>query len=219
MALAPPPLLMSVLLTGYEPFGDHETNPTEALARDFDGETVAGHEIQGDVLPVEFDAMPARLHRLLDDDHAAVLGLGLAGGRPGLSVERVGINVADCGGVPDNSASEPYDERLEGEASPDARFATIDVVSVVDALLEEGVPAYVSNTAGTHLCNAFLYTAVGATDVPTGFVHCPFTPAGAVAETDGVAGGPTSGGSVPASMSLDVQRRGVERALEAVLDA
>lgn len=66
---------MTVLLTGYEPFDDHDTTPSGAIARDLDGGTVAGHEVVGRVLPVEFDAVRDELAALLDDhDPAAVLG-------------------------------------------------------------------------------------------------------------------------------------------------
>jgi len=212
---------MTILLTGYEPFGDHATNPSGDIADALDGATVAGHEVVGRVLPVEFDALRGELADLLDDhDPDAVLGIGLAAGRNALTVERVGVNVADAGSTPDNADVTPHGDPLS-ETGADAHLATIPVESVAAAMLDAGVPARVSNTAGTHCCNAFLYHAVSLTDVPAGFVHVPLTPAGAVALAtagDGPdAGGPTSAGAVQPSVSLEVQRHGVEAALATIV--
>jgi len=149
---------MTVLCTGYEPFGDHDENPSAAVAERLDGRTVAGQRVVGRVLPVEFDAVRGELASLLDDHEAdAVVGTGLAGGRAGVAVERVGINVADAVTVPDNADADPENRRVDA-AGPDAYLATVPVVDAVEDLLDAGVPARVSNTAGTHCCNDFLYT-------------------------------------------------------------
>lgn len=216
---------MTLLLTGYEPFGDYDRNPSAAVARDLDGERVASHEITGHVLPVEFDAAIEEMRALIDDhDPEAVVATGLAAGRPAVSVERVGVNVADCAGTPDNADAEPYDERLrEGEDAPAAYFATLPVVEAVDALLDAGIPARVSNTAGTHLCNAVLYgtraylEAEGqAGSVQMGFVHLPLTPECAARKAS--EGEATSGGSVQPSLPLAVQQRAVRKVFETTVD-
>lgn len=212
---------MTVLLTGYEPFGDHDENPSGDLAAALDGETIGGHDVVGRVLPVEFDALRGDLIDLLDEhDPDAVLGLGLAAGRNALTVERVGVNVAEAGSTPDNADATPHGDPLDG-AGADAHLATIPVEDVAAAMLDAGVPARVSNTAGTHCCNAFLYHALSLVDdAPAGFVHVPLTPAGAVALATAAggpdAGGPTAAGAVHPSLSLNVQRRGVEAALDAI---
>lgn len=199
---------MTVLLTGYEPFGDHETNPSQRLATRLDGETIDGIEVVGRVLPVEFERVESALLDAIEEvDPALVLSTGLAAGRNAISVERVAINVADAGETPDNGGSAPYDERIVLDG-PDAYFATVPVVDCVESLLESGVPARVSNTAGTHCCNYALYTACHHTDRAAGFVHLPHTPVGAAkAGSDGTA---TSGGPVPPSMSLSLQERAIE---------
>ena len=212
---------MTVLLTGYEPFGDHETNPSEQVARQLDGERVAGESVVGKVLPVVFDRVGERVPELIDEyEPSAVISTGLAAGRCAISVERVAINVANCGGTPDNDEREPRDERLES-AGPDARFATIPVRDSVEALLERGIPARLSNTAGTHCCNRALYAAAGAVerrelDVPVGFVHLPPTPEAAARTA--VAGEALAGGSVPASMRLDLQVEAIETVIETTLN-
>ncbi|UPV76484.1 peptidase (plasmid) [Halorussus limi] len=212
---------MTLLLTGYEPFGDHDRNPSGEIARKLDGETVADREVVGHVLPVEFDRASDEMEALLGDhDPEVVVATGLAAGRTGVSVERVGINVADCAGVPDNADAEPRNERIRGEGdAPAAYFATLPVVEVVSALLESGIPARVSNTAGTHLCNNILYRTRAqleaddrGADVPMGFVHLPMTPEGAAEKAqDGEA---TSGGGVEPSLPLELQAEAVRRTFE-----
>ncbi|WP_122088148.1 pyroglutamyl-peptidase I family protein [Halalkalicoccus subterraneus] len=199
---------MTVLLTGYEPFAEHETNPSERLATHFNGETVDGEDVVGRVLPVEFARVENELLDAIDEVRPdRVLSAGLAAGRSAISVERVAINVADAGATSDNAGSTPHDERIVPEG-PDAYFANVPVVDCVETLLEAGIPARVSNTAGTHCCNRALYTVRHHTNLPAGFVHLPYTPAEAA--RNGTTGSATSGGSVPASMSFDDQRRAME---------
>jgi pyroglutamyl-peptidase len=204
---------MTLLCTGYEPFGDHETNPSARVARELDGATVAGHEVVGAVLPVEFDRVADELAALIDEhDPAAVVATGLAGGRTALSVERVGINVDDAVTVPDNADSAPHDERID-PVGADAHLATVPVVESVETLLDAGIPARVSNSAGTHCCNHALYSLLENHDVASGFVHLPFTPEGAVAEAEAA----ERGGGVPASLPLAMQVEGVRRVFESTV--
>ncbi|GAB7094283.1 pyroglutamyl-peptidase I [Halolamina litorea] len=201
---------MTLLCTGYEPFGDHETNPSERVARELDGRTVAGHEVVGAVLPVEFDRVADELAALIDEhDPAAVVATGLAGGRTTVSVERVAINVDDAVTVPDNADDSPHAAPIDA-AGADAHLATIPVVESVEALLDAGIPARVSNSAGTHCCNHALYSLLENHDVSAGFVHLPHTPEGAVAEAQA----PERGGGVPASLPLALQVEGVRTVLE-----
>ncbi|WP_327051823.1 pyroglutamyl-peptidase I family protein [Halomicrococcus gelatinilyticus] len=210
---------MTLLLTGYEPFGEHETNPTERVAQELDGETVAGHDVVGRVLPVEFDAAGDRMRDLLGDHvPAAVLATGLAAGRAGVSVERVGVNVADAGSVPDNADAQPHHERVH-EGGDAAYFATVPVVAITRELLADDVPARVSNSAGTHLCNDLLYETRAyldgtGRDVPAGFVHLPCTPEQAARkarEADGDAG------ALRPSLPLSTQVAAVRTAFEVTL--
>lgn len=200
---------MTLLCTGYEPFGDHETNPSERVARELDGTTVAGHEVVGAVLPVEFDRVSDELAALVEEhDPEAVVATGLAAGRTTVSVERVGVNVDDAVTVPDNADDSPHDERI-APAGADAHLATIPVVESVEALLDAGIPARVSNSAGTHCCNHALYSLLENHDVPAGFVHLPLTSDGAVAEAEA----PERGGGVQASLPLSLQVEGVRTVL------
>jgi pyroglutamyl-peptidase len=217
--------VVTLLLTGYEPFGDHDRNPSAEVARALDGATIAGEAVVGRVLPVEFDRASDEMAGLIEEFHPdAIVATGLAGGRSGVCVERVGINVADCGGTPDNADAKPRNERLRAdEDAHAAHFATLRVVETVERLLDAGIPARVSNTAGTHLCNAMLYQtrahleAEGQDDVPMGFVHLPLTPEGAAAKAE--VGEATSGGAIPASMSLEIQKQAIETIFEGTMGA
>lgn len=201
---------MTLLCTGYEPFGDHESNPSKQVAQALDGETVAGHEVVGAVLPVDFERVADELAALVDEhDPDVVVATGLAGGRSTVSVERVGINVDDAVTVPDNAEQSPHATPIVADGA-DAHLATIPVVESVEALLAAGVPARVSNSAGTHCCNHALYSLLENHDVPAGFVHLPYTPQQAVDEAEA----PERGGGVAASLPLDLQLAGVKTVLE-----
>ncbi|MFC4552920.1 MULTISPECIES: peptidase [Halorussus] len=210
---------MTLLLTGYEPFGDRERNPTAEVARELDGETVADRDVVGRVLPVEFDRAGGEMRELIEEyDPDAIVATGLAAGRTAVSIERVGVNVADCAGVPDNDGVEPRDERIRpGDGEPAAYFSTLPVVEVVESLLGAGIPARISNTAGTHLCNDLLYRTRAhlereSRDVPMGFVHLPLTPEMAAAEAHEAEA--TAGGEVQPSLPLETQVAAVVRTFE-----
>ncbi|WP_224268043.1 peptidase [Haloprofundus salinisoli] len=212
---------MTLLLTGYEPFGDDDENPTQTLAEDLDGASVAGHDVVGRVLPVEYAAAADEMATLVADyDPDVIVSTGLAAGRSAVSVERIGINTNDCGGVADNADAEPRNERIDADGA-DAYFSTLPVVSVVESLLNAGIPARVSNTAGTHLCNNILYNARALVEregleTPMGFVHMPLTPKMAAKKTG--EGEATAGGVVKASLPLELQKRAVELTFQTTLD-
>jgi pyroglutamyl-peptidase len=170
-----------VLVTGFEPFGGHCSNPSEDVAKALDGRTIGGTFVRGAVLPVDQARCSGVVAELIDDvDPLAVVHLGLAAGRARVALERVAVNVMDFD-VPDNAG---YLARGQAcvPGGPAAYFATLPLPAVLEALRAEGIPAYLSNTAGTYLCNHTLYTtlhrlAARATPVPTGLVHLPLSPA------------------------------------------
>ena len=183
--------MSTILLTGYEPFGDHETNPSATIAESLDGTEIGNATVVGRELPVVFDDTLPRVRSLIDDYHpTAVLSTGLMPDRAVLTVERVGINVRDYGNVPDNADQTPVDEPVQ-PGGPAAYFATLPVKQLVAAAREAAVPARVSNTAGTHLCNNILYAtrhyvATKGLDIQSGFVHVPFSHTQAAHRTEPV---------------------------------
>lgn len=208
-----------ILLTGYEPFAEFETNPSGQVARELDGETVAGHEVVGEVLPVEFDSAGEAVVSLVEEyDPDAAVSTGLAGGRSAVAVERVGINVNDAVGTPDNADADPENKPISDDG-PDAHFATLPVTEVVEACLDRGVPARLSNTAGTHCCNHVLYATRDhlereGQDVPSGFVHLPLTPEEAIRQAEH----PARGGGVEPSMPLSMQVEALRAVIETTVE-
>lgn len=205
--------MTTVLLTGYEPFGEFERNPAAEIADDLDGTRLSAGSIVGRTLPVAFErAKPELIDHL--DDHAPeiVVSLGLAAGRPTMNVERVGINLRDTGDVPDNDDRDVVDEPVDADG-PDAYFSTLPVRAMCEAMRDGGVPASLSTSAGTHLCNNILYATrryVETTDleVRSGFVHVPMSHEQAAAR-----------GDRRPSMALETMVRGIELGLEAALEA
>ncbi|AEK73275.1 pyrrolidone-carboxylate peptidase [Thermococcus sp. 4557] len=168
---------MKVLITGFEPFGGEEINPSwEAVERL--PESISGARLIKHRLPVTFRGVREILPRLIVEERPDVVILtGQAGGRPNVTVERVAINVMDSK-MPDNEGFAPEDEPVF-EGAPAAYFATLPIKSIVAALRGENIPAAVSNTAGTYVCNAAMFTAlhtiaVAGMKTKAGFIHVPF---------------------------------------------
>lgn len=168
---------MKILLTAFEPFGGDTVNPAqEAVALVAD--TVAGAQIVKIDVPVVFgksiETVRAAMERERPD---AVLCIGQAGGRIGLTPERVAIN-CDDGRIPDNEGNQPVDQPVMADGAP-AYFATLPVKAMVNAIKAAGVPASLSNTAGTYVCNHLMYGVLYhiAKSYPAmrgGFMHVPF---------------------------------------------
>ncbi len=182
--------MTDVLLTGYEPFGEFESNPSSRLAKRLDGTTIGDATVAGRELPVAFDRLHPALEAAIDDhDPDIVCGLGLAAGRNTLSLERVGINLRDTAGTPDNEDRTVVDEPAIGDG-PDAYFATLALRAMKEAMLEAGVPTTLSTDAGTHACNNFLYAArhlveTSDREFGAGFVHVPLSHEQAAERDDG----------------------------------
>lgn len=169
-----------ILVTGFDAFGTHKTNPSEELARAIDGRRIGDHVVRGVVLPVHHRDAAARVAALLAElDPDVVVHLGLAEGRARIALERVAVNVMDYS-IADNSGYQALGEPCAAEG-PAAYFATLPLREIAAALIADGVPAYVSNTAGTYLCNQTLYTTRHAVTgagrrTRVGFVHLPLSP-------------------------------------------
>lgn len=201
-----------ILLTGFEPFGGHAANPSEEVAKALDGRAVGAAVVRAAVLPVDHAAAGPRVARLIDElDPLAIVHLGLAAGRARIALERVAVNVMDFD-APDNTGYRARGEACEPDG-PAAYVATLPLAAILDALLAEGVPAYVSNTAGTYLCNQTMYgtlhrLAQRGQPAGAGFLHLPLLPAMVAA-----------GGLDQPSMDAGLMVRAVEIALGVVARA
>ena len=170
-----------IVVTGFESFGAHGANPTEGLAKALDGRDLGGARVRSAVLPVHHaDAAPVVAALVAETEPIAVVHTGLAAGRARVALERVAVNVMDYE-QPDNAGF-----RAAGEpcvpGGPAAYFATLPLSAILEALTLEGIPAYVSNTAGTYLCNQTLYGTLHAARARArpprvGFIHVPLLPA------------------------------------------
>jgi pyroglutamyl-peptidase len=173
-----------ILLTGFDPFAGESVNPSWEAVRALDGEHIHGHRIVAHRLPVAFDASRAVLDGLIADIHPElVLCVGQAGGRAQLSIERVAINIADAR-IPDNAGACPIDASLVDDA-PAAYFSNLPIKAMLAELREAGIPAEISQTAGTYVCNAVFYGLMHGLQrragMRGGFVHIPYSPEQAAA--------------------------------------
>jgi len=171
--------MKTILITGFEPFGGEAVNPSQEIARALDGRTIAGRRVVGAVLPCVFGASLAELKKLLRAHRPElVVCVGQAGGRADVTPERVAINVDDAR-MADNAGSQPI-ERPVVRGGPAAYWSTLPLKAIVAALRERGVPASVSQTAGTFVCNHVFYGLMHVLrrrrGVRGGFVHVPFLP-------------------------------------------
>jgi pyroglutamyl-peptidase len=172
----------TVLVTGFEPFGGEAENPSWLAAQALDGRVVGGHKVMGAQLPTVFDAAIVSLRDLLLRHRPAlVVCTGQAGGRGAISLERVAINVNDAG-IPDNAGAQPVDTPVAAGA-PAAYFTTLPIKAMLAAMIEAGVLAEVSQTAGTFVCNHVFYglmhelaTRPELASIRGGFVHVPWLP-------------------------------------------
>ena len=200
-----------VLLTGFEPFGGESLNPSWEAARRLDGVELAGARVHARQLPCEFGAALAALRRELDalrPTLAVAVAVGQAGGRAELSLERVAINIDDAR-IPDNAGRQPIDRPIVA-GGPAAYFSTLPIKAQTAALRRAGIPAAVSQSAGTFVCNHVFYGlmhALAGGPARGGFIHIPYLPEQAAAHP----GAP--------SMSLDTIIAGLTLALETALTA
>jgi pyroglutamyl-peptidase len=199
-----------VLVTGFEPFGGEKVNPSALVARSFEGRLIAGRPIAVRVLPVETRNISERLSRALSEESPDIVILGgQAGGRNAIAVERVALNVLDFQQPDSVGVMRKNDTITRG--GPEARLATLPLAEIVSSLTENGIPAYVSNSAGTSVCNQALYELLALSDnapapIVGGLLQFPYLPNQAAA----------LGAESTPSMSIDLMKRAMELAIETV---
>ena len=167
------------LLTGFAPFGGERINPSWEAARALAGRRIAGHRVVAVELPCEFASAPRALRAALRQHRPrVVIATGQAGGRDGISLERVAINLIDAR-IPDNAGAQPVDIPVSPRA-PSACFTGLPIKSALLALQRAGLAAHVSQTAGTFVCNQVFYVLMRAVartpGIRAGFVHVPWLP-------------------------------------------
>lgn len=203
-----------MLLTAFEPFAGDDINPSWEAA----------HPLQGwrcDTARVQVVKLPCVFGRAVQEIEAAIhlhrpdviIGTGLAGGSLGLRLERVAINLDDAS-IPDNSGNQPRDQAISSDGPP-AYFSTLPLRAIEAALLAEGIPAALSYSAGTFVCNHVFYAVMRHLErlgqlqqTPAGFIHLPYLPQQASDKQ------PT-----PPSMALDTMMRGLGVAIRTCVES
>lgn len=168
---------MKVLITGFEPFGGEVTNPAYEAVKGLPDQ-ISDIQIIKSEIPTAFHVSIQKIEALIKTHLPdVVICVGQAGGRSNITIERVGINVDDAG-IPDNLGKQPIDEAIYLEG-PAAYFSTLPIKAIVKALRENGIPAAVSNSAGTYVCNHMMYGLLHVLNttypsVKGGFIHVPY---------------------------------------------
>lgn len=168
--------LPTVLLTGFAPFEGATVNPSWQAVAALRGKQVAGHRIVARELPTEFGTSLRALRQAIRESKPTlVLCVGLAGSRSRISLERVAINVDDAR-IADNAGRQPIDVPVVADG-PAAYFSTLPIKAMLAALRDAGIPAEVSQTAGTYVCNHVFYGLMHALRrrpaLRAGFMHVP----------------------------------------------
>ncbi|MDU4696799.1 MULTISPECIES: pyroglutamyl-peptidase I [Paenibacillus] len=198
--------MRKLLLTGFEPFGGEPINPAVEAVRRLQGRVIGSLEIVGLELPTVFGKSTERLlEGIKETEPEVVIALGQAGGRDGISFERIAVNLSDAN-IADNAGFQPVDMPVVPEG-PAAYWTTLPVQRMADRLKKAGIPASLSLSAGTFVCNHLFYglmhhLAVSGKSILGGFIHVPYLPE----QAERHPGAP--------SMTLEQLVTGLERAIE-----
>lgn len=198
---------MKLLLTAFSPFGGEKINPSLEAVK-----LLKDKILETDIIKLEVPTVFGKSIKIVADaiekerpDY--VLCIGQAGGRYGITPERVAINIDDAR-IPDNEGNQPIDRPIFADGEP-AYFSGLPVKAMVEEIRKEGLPASLSNSAGTYVCNHLMYGVLYTLSkkykgVKGGFIHVPFIPEQTVDKSD------------KPSMSLPDIVRGLEAAMRAI---
>lgn len=202
---------MKVLVTGFDPFGGEKLNPAYEAVKMLP-DRIAGAEIVKVEVPTVFAECGDALERAMDANHPdIVICVGQAGGRSGMTIERVAVNIADAR-IPDNAGGQPQDEPIRKDGDR-AYFATVPTRAMVERIQSRGIPAFLSYTAGTYVCNCIMYHLLYLNErkypgTTGGFIHVPYECSQTVGKPLGTP-----------SMSLEKIAEALQAAIEAAVEA
>ncbi|SHJ18070.1 pyroglutamyl-peptidase I [Lutispora thermophila] len=169
---------MKVLVTGFEPFGGESINPSFEAVKKLD-DNIAGAKIVKSEIPTVFYKSIHKLEELIIKEQPdIVICVGQAGGRYDITIERVGINIDDAR-IEDNEGNQPIDTPIF-EDGENAYFSNLPIKAMVNEIKKSNIPASVSNTAGTFVCNHIMYGLLYLINkkypnIRGGFIHVPFS--------------------------------------------
>lgn len=160
---------MGIIVTGFEPFGGAKVNASWEAVRELTG-------VEKALLPVSFERAAEAVRKIVSARPSAVICVGEAGGRDGISAERVAVNLMDAR-IPDNDGAQPADAPIRPEG-PAAYFSTLPTRAIAEGIRAAGIAGALSYTAGTYVCNCVFYTLmdeIARLSAPTlgGFIHVP----------------------------------------------
>ncbi len=168
---------LKILVTGFTPFGGEKINPSYEAVKQLDGQILDARIVKAQI-PTVFGKSIKNLEQLIKEERPdVVLCVGQAGGRFEISIERVAINVDDAR-IQDNEGNQPIDLPIY-EDGRNAYFSNLPIKAIVKRIQESNIPASVSNTAGTFVCNHIMYGLLYLIDkkypnIRGGFIHVPF---------------------------------------------
>ena len=200
---------MKILITGFDPFGGENINPAlEAVKKLPD--TILGQEVIKIEIPTVFRKSLEKIEENIEKHNPdVVISVGQAGGRFGVTPERVAINMDDAR-IKDNEGNQPIDISIyeDGQA---AYFSNLPIKAMVKEMTDNGIPASVSNSAGTFVCNHVMYGILYLVDkkypnIRGGFIHVPYIPSQV-----------TTKPNTP-SMSIDDISKGLELSIKAIIE-
>ena len=200
-------LSLKILVTAFDAFDGESTNPALEAVHRLDTH-IGEHVITKLEIPTVFhESKNVICKALKEDTYDVVLAIGQAGGRFEITPERVGINIDDAR-IPDNKGNQPIDKVINADGAP-AYFSNLPVKKMVEAIKRAGVPARLSNTAGTFVCNHILYQLgyladMSYPDLLFGFIHVPYIPEQVTDKPE------------KPSMSIDTITKGLTSAIKAI---
>ncbi|MGN0144497.1 MAG: pyroglutamyl-peptidase I, partial [Clostridium sp.] len=192
---------MKVLITGFDPFDGEKVNPALEAVKQLP-DTIAGAEIIKLEIPTVFRKSVEKIEEsIIKHNPDIVISIGQAGGRYGITPERVAINIDDAR-IADNESNQPIDTAIF-EDGENAYFTTLPIKAMVEEMKKNNIPCSVSNTAGTFVCNHVMYGILYMAskkypNIKGGFIHVPYIPAQVLDKPE------------KASMSLENITKGLE---------
>lgn len=200
--------MSKILVTGFDPFGGEPVNPAFEAVKLLP-ESIAGVSVVKLEIPTVFTRSAMVVEEAIEREKPDyVLCIGQAGGRSAVTVEKVAINLAEAR-IPDNDGEQPFDTPLR-EDGDTAYFATLPVKAMVKRINASGIPALMSYTAGTYVCNSIMYNVLYMCEkrypgIRAGFIHVPYA-CGQVIDK----------ANTTPSMPLETIAKSLEYAIEAV---
>lgn len=200
---------MKILITGFDPFGGESINPALEAVKKLPT-TILDSEIIKIEIPTVFEKSLKKIEEnIIKHNPDVVISVGQAGGRFGVTPERVAINIDDAR-IKDNEGNQPIDIKIF-EDGENAYFSNLPIKAMVKEMTDNGIPASVSNTAGTFVCNHVMYGILYLIDkkypnIKGGFIHVPYIPSQVVTKPNNP------------SMSIDDIAKGLELCIKAVIE-